>query len=80
MINIDEWMKRNKLSLNYKKTKDMPLNKPKGENSLFKINIGDIEIVQKKQIRYLGILIHNKLSWSPHILKQCFRYLMVCGH
>ena len=48
MINIDEWMNTNKLFLKYKKTEYMLINKPKGENSLFKINIGDIEIVQKE--------------------------------
>ena len=61
MININEWMKTNKFSLNYKKTEYMVINKPKGKNSVFKINISDIEIVQKEQIRHLGILIDNKL-------------------
>ena len=70
MINIDEWLKTIKLSLNYKKTEYMVINMPKGENSSFKINICNVEIVQKELIRYLGILIDNKLSWTPHIFIQ----------
>ena len=49
MININEWMKTKKLSVNYKKTEYMVIHKPKGENSLFKINIGDIEIFKRSK-------------------------------
>ena len=69
--NVDAWIKTNKLSLNHNKTEYMIINKPKKVGSTFKIHINDIEIAQKTQIRYLGVLLDNELSWKPHILKQC---------
>ena len=69
--NIHEWFKSNKLSLNVKKTHyslfhpaqksdDLPLNLP-----MVKINETTIE--RERVIKFLGVLLDENLSWTPHI-------------
>ena len=60
-------MKSNKLTINYKKTNYMIITKRKINKSLFKIKIGQNEIIQKDYVKYLGIIIDNKMNWTQHI-------------
>ena len=34
---------------------------------MFKIKIGQNEIIQKDSVKYLGIIIDNKMNWTQHI-------------
>ena len=45
----------------------MIITKQKINKSLFKIKIGQNEIIQKDNIKYLGIIIDNKINWTQHI-------------
>ena len=67
---LNEWMKTNKLSLNIKKTKFMIFRYPqKPVSSLPKLDI-KIEgkrIEQVDQFKFLGITIHETLTWKHHI-------------
>ena len=60
-------MKTNKLTINYKKTNYIIITKRKTNQSLFKIKIGQNEIIQKDSVKYLGIIIDNKMNWTQHI-------------
>ena len=60
-------MKTNKLIINYKKTNYMIFTKQKINKSLFKIKIGQNEIIQKDSVKYLGIIIDNKMNWTQDI-------------
>ena len=60
-------MKTNKLTINYKKKNYMIVTKQKINKSLFKIKIGQNEIIQKDSVKYLGIMFDNKMNWKQHI-------------
>ncbi len=64
MENILIWLKVNKLALNANKTEFMIFDK--NENS-FEINISEFSISECKVIKYLGLMVDNKLSFNSHI-------------
>ena len=70
-IKICEWLKANKLSLNFLKTEFMLIGNPRkyGElNGLLALRVGDILIRRVKQTKSLGvIIIDQNLSWDSHI-------------
>ena len=45
----------------------MIITKRKINKSLFKIKIGQNEIIQKDYVKYLGIMIDNKMNWTQNI-------------
>ena len=74
LTTIDEWMRINKLSLNYNKSKYMLITKKKtiSEDLInFKLTIGKHKIEQISQIKYLGITFDDKLTWKSHIQQIC---------
>ena len=64
LVKIDEWLKLNKLSLNTK-TKFMVSTKQRSAKH-FDIRIGKTSIEQVNEIKYLGIIFNDKLSWKSH--------------
>ena len=69
LIKINDWMIANRLSLNVAKTQYMIICGPKK----FPITDSDVYINQHKitmvnTVKFLGIIIDSKLSWSSHIL------------
>ena len=69
LVKIDEWLKLNKLSLNTNKTKFMVLTKQRSAWQ-FDIRIGKTNIEQVNEVKYLGVIFNDKLSWKSHILVQ----------
>jgi len=63
-------MKLNKLTINYKKTKYMLFTNRKGTKNR-QVFIGTNKIEQVSEIKYLGVLIDDKLSWKCHIQYIC---------
>jgi len=66
--NIDNWLKHNKLSLNYNKTHYMLITKQKIPLD-FDMIINNHIISKVNNVKYLGVELDNKLSWSSHIAK-----------
>ena len=72
---ICEWLKSNKLALNSLKTKFMiigtshRLNKLDSlpENTPYLISINGSYIRRVKQVKYLGLIVDDKLKWEEHI-------------
>ena len=66
---IDLWLRKNKLSLNYSKTSFIIFNKQPNKtfDYEFKLKINNNPIKRVNSIKYLGVLIENKLSWSEHV-------------
>ena len=71
LTNIHEWFKSNKLSLNFKKTKysffhpahksdNLPLQLPKRF-------INNTPIERQPQIKFLGVLLDENITWKYHI-------------
>ena len=70
LVKIDEWLKLNKLSLNTNKTKFMLLTKQRSSWH-FDVRIGKTNIEQVNEIKYLGVIFNNKLSWKSRIQHVC---------
>ena len=80
---IDRWLVSNKLSINIEKTKVMLFSTPNlnvgGKHSL---SIRNKQIDQVNSLKFLGVFIHNNLSWSLYMkyliskLRSC--YDVVC--
>ena len=68
LANVDNWMRKNKLSINFSTTEYMLISRKK-EKSQFKVFINDNEISKNNHIKYLGVLLDNKLTWHHHIEK-----------
>ena len=66
-------MKINKLSLNYTKTKYMLIkgSRKSHTSNECNIHIGKHKLGQVSEIKYLGIMFDNKLTWKPHIKQLC---------
>lgn len=64
---VCKWLNSNKLSLNVHKTKWMLLGKNNDKVDPQNIKIGDQEIERVKKIKYLGIIINDKLEIGDQI-------------
>ena len=68
MQKVINWMRINKLSINYSKSEFMIITKKQFKHK-FEVVIEDNKIKQKSVVKYLGILIDDKLNWK-HQVKQ----------
>ena len=65
---VVKWMRHNKLFLNYDKSNFMIFTKKKNNvNKEFNIELGGVKLKRVDQIKYLGVIIDDKLSWEPHL-------------
>ena len=79
LCKIDHWLRANKLSLNYNKTNFMLLTSRKHNSASFKVTISNHTISPEDNLKYLGVLIDNKLSWKPHVQKVKTQLSRACG-
>ena len=63
---VSDWLNANKLSLNVKKSNVVRFTKNSSKEQL-KIKINDELLSEVEFVKYLGILIDNKLSYSHHM-------------
>ena len=65
---IDDWLQLNKLSLNYFKTCYLIFSKHPHilVNSEFSVHMNHSKIEKSNSVKYLGLLIDDKLNWSAH--------------
>ncbi len=68
MDNVSRWLNANKLSLNVSKTKVMAFYTPyfRGDTSI-NLSINGELLEQVSVLKYLGIILHSKLTFSQHI-------------
>ena len=64
------WMKMNKLTIKYHKTKSIIFNRKKHFNNS-KVNIDNHDIEQVKQMNYQSIVFDDKLTWKSHVQHIC---------
>ena len=68
LCKVNEWMKMNKLTLNYSKTEFMLCgNSKKRQNENFTLQLGNHNISQVNSVKYLGVHIDEMLTWKTHI-------------
>ena len=63
---VFDWLNSNKLSLNLKKNTYLIITNRK-INHTFNIKIGDYSLTQSSEVKYLGVILDEKLSWKPHL-------------
>lgn len=67
LINMYKWLNMNKLKLNTEKTKWMLINRKGPNHTCDRIQIGKEKIEKVKQIKYLGVIIDDKLTFNQQI-------------
>ena len=68
--NIVDWMRSNKLSLNFTKTEFLLITKAKCQKS-FEIKINGHAFQPSSYAKYLGVYIDDKLTWKKHVNTVC---------
>lgn len=75
---VEEWLQKNKLSLNIKKTKVMLFQNKTWNNFTINYKHESLELVE--HFNYLGLVIDNKLKWFSHIdhvIKKISPYIFI---
>ena len=63
-----DWLCSNRLSLNVSKTEFIVFKPPKKKlETRFTLKLNRIVLYESKKIRYLGLIVDDKLSWKFHI-------------
>ena len=78
LTKIDDWMKINQLTINYKKTNFMIFTRKKKISSPLSIRIGQNIINHKTKVKYLGVVIDEKMSWKNHVNYLCSKLAKGC--
>ena len=64
---IDNWLLKNKLSLNTQKSTTIMFGEKKTVNNMINIHINNSQICQKDEVKYLAVVIDKNLKWKRHI-------------
>jgi len=64
---INNWFKINKLVLNYNKTQYLQFNTKKSKGYDLKLDYQGNYIKSSTNIKFLGLIIDDSLSWKAHI-------------
>ena len=64
LVKLCDWLKSNKLSLNMIKTEFMITG---SAQNVLKLRIDDQLIKRLVYVKYLGIIVHNRLTWKEHV-------------
>ncbi len=69
MINVFEWIKSNRLLLNFDKSHFMILSSSRKvyDPNKLSLNVDGNEIKQVTQCKFLGVVVDNNFTWKPHI-------------
>ena len=66
---IDDWFKANKLTANSKKASNFLLSHctNKSLTTSFNIQMGSVQLKRVESVKYLGVILDDKVSWSEQI-------------
>ena len=76
---VDDWLGKNKLSLNYSKSSYMIIGNRLGARNSFNLLINSNIILWSNTVKYLGVVLDNKLTWQPHIDNISKKLSKCCG-
>ena len=79
--NIDFWLRKNKLSLNFSKSTFPLIHKQPSRTikSTIEIKINDIMLTRSPIVKYLGLFIDQNLNWIPHVKSLSFHLARYTG-
>jgi ribonuclease HI len=66
---VEKWAGDTGVKISAPKSEYMMMSLKKGTESR-PLEIGKQQIPKKKEVKHLGIILHSKLNWSPHIERQ----------
>ena len=64
---VSEWLQVNKLSLNISKSHFMLFTRKRTDVHYINIEINNITISRVKNVKFLGVILDEKMSWKDHI-------------
>ena len=64
---IENWLLKNKLSVNTQKSSNIMFGEKKTVNNMLNIHINNSQIYQKDRVKYLRVVIDKNLKWKPDI-------------
>ena len=64
--NVSKWLSANRLTLNIDKSNFLIISNKRKIDNTVDIKIDNLSVKEKDCIKYLGVLIDNKLSWKQH--------------
>ena len=67
LSDCQEWMHKNKLSLNLQKTKCMLLHPSRKSPPPLSVKLNDLSVEQVSNFNFLGCVINERLTWDDHI-------------
>ena len=80
---LDDWLISNKLTMNMSKTKYMLISNTNvltiKDRKKFKLTIRKYTLHEVDHIKYLGVILDNKLNWSQHIAYLVTKLSQVAG-
>ena len=81
LSSIFKWFNSNKLTLHSEKTKFIIFHPPRKKISVneTKMQLNGIAISRTDKTKFLGIIIHQNLSWKYHIAEVCSKVSKVIG-
>ena len=72
LLNIDVWLRCNKLSVNIKKTYYVTFSPSQRKlNHSFSLSFGGQPLIQSKVTKFLGVYLDEHLTWKYHINFVC---------
>ena len=77
--NVNKWLKQNKLILNYKKSNFMMIGNAMQNSTTFEVIVNHNNIPLTNSVKYLGVILDNKLTWQPHIEQISVKLSRACG-
>ena len=80
--NIQAWLSLNKLSLNISKTKYMVFHFPQRKIDFENFPspyINNEPIIRTSEFDFLGVIVHENLSWKPHVAKISIKIARTTG-
>ena len=67
LAKISIWLQANRLSLNVDKSSFMLFKGSKGEDIDLNISVNSKPLTRVTKVKFLGVIVDEKLSWKPHI-------------
>ena len=72
-------MKYNKLSINYSKATYMLISNKSLKSSSFELILNNNNITLSEHVKYLGVLLSNKLNWKARVSSLCSKLSKMCS-